>query len=102
MYTPEAALVSPPRVDPQDDISFIPGQIPRRSPQRAPHTDYTETILPAEHRNTKYNPTVPQVHRYNNRTHCLQQKYLMENHVATINTPAAAPIKTAPLVRPDG
>ena len=56
----------------------------------------------AAHWNSKENYTVPQLHRYKTRARHIQEKYLMESHVATVKTPTAAPIKLELIVHPAG
>ena len=87
---PEAAPAPPPRVD-----------SPIHLPQSAPQMDDMEPMPPAAHQNSKENPNVSQVHRYNTRAHHLQGQYLMVNHVATIKTPTTAPRNLVPFVRSD-
>ena len=102
--TSDVSPVPPLRVDPHGDIALQPGHAPIQPPQRIPHIiPYdTKPMPPAAHQNTEETHKIPTQHRYNTRARIIQGQDLMENHVATINTPPSKPSKPAPLVRPAG
>ena len=99
--TPEATSEPPPRLNTPGHISINLVRVNKPPPQEVPHMipDNTEPKPPTAHRNTRGDPPVTSVHRYNTRAFLFQYQYLMANHVATINPLTPDPINPAPIMR---